>query len=66
MAEKDGEQRERTSTPIRICDRNSSVVWMVYYQCLVAEVYRHCIPVMTSSKDNGVTRSSGKLIDGEN
>ena len=54
------------SNPNLLLDRNSSVVWMVYYQCLVAEVYRHCIPVMTSSKDNGVTWSSGKVIDGEN
>ena len=70
----DGGERWRTesnatrfySNPNLLLDRNSSVVWMVYYQCLVAEVYRYCIPVMTSSKDNGVTRSSGKLIDGEN
>ena len=54
------------SNPNLLLDRNSSVVWMVYYECLVAEVYRHCIPVMTSSKDNGVTWSSGKVIDGEN
>ena len=54
------------SNPNLLLDRNSRVVWMVYYQCLVAEVYRHCIPVMTSSKDNGVTWSSGKVIDGEN
>ena len=54
------------SNPDLLLDTSTSAVWLIYYQCLVAEVYGHCVPLVTSSKDNGVTWESSRRVDGKN